>query len=121
MSESRVWSVEDLKSLTQIENHKILFDGYEYYWMRKLKDDWERHFILNFKDKNKAISYLKYSIVKWDKYLYDKTTKERRASSYKEIIKTLNIQEKTYKIIKSSLPTIEKINHIRLINKGDYI
>jgi len=118
MSESRVWSVEDLKSLTQIENHKILFDGYEYYWMRKLKDDWERHFILNFKDKNKAISYLKYSIVKWDKYLYDKTTKERRASSYKEIIKTLDIQEKTHKIIKSSLPTIEKINHIRLINKG---
>ena len=31
---------------------------------------------INFKDKNKAISYLKYSIVKWDKYLYDKTTKD---------------------------------------------
>ena len=47
MSESRVWSIEDLKSLTQITNHKIMFDGYEYYWVRKLKDEWEKHFILN--------------------------------------------------------------------------
>ena len=26
------WSTEHLQSLTQIKNHKILFDGYEYYW-----------------------------------------------------------------------------------------
>ena len=34
--------------LTRVHNHKIMFDGYEYYWLRKLKDDWERYFILNF-------------------------------------------------------------------------
>ena len=118
MSESRVWSIEDLKILTQIKNHKIMFDGYEYYWISKLKDEWEKHFILNFKDKEKAISYLKYSLAKWDKDLYNKTIKEERTSSYREIIRMLNIQEKIFKITKSSLPTIEKINHIRLVNKG---
>ena len=118
MSESRVWSIEDLKILTQIKNHKIMFDGYEYYWISKLKDEWEKHFILNFKDKEKAISYLKYSLVKWDKDLYNKTIKEERTSSYREIIRMLNIQEKIYKITKSSLPTLEKINHIRLVSKG---
>ena len=118
MSESRVWSIEDLKSLTQITNHKIMFDGYEYYWVRKLKDEWERHFILNFKDREKAISYLKYSLAKWEKDLYDKTTKKESASSFREILRMLNNQEKIFKITKSSLPTIEKINHIRLVNKG---
>lgn len=118
MSESRVWSIEDLKILTQIKNHKIMFDGYEYYWISKLKDEWEKHFILNFKDKEKAISYLKYSLAKWDKDLYNKTIKEERTSSYREIIRMLNIQEKIYKITKSSLPTLEKINHIRLVSKG---
>ena len=53
MSRKRVWSTEDLQSLTQINNHKIMFDGYEYYWVRRLKDEWKRHFILNFKDKKR--------------------------------------------------------------------
>ena len=53
------WSTEHLQSLTQIKNHKILFDGYEYYWVRKLEDKWERHFILNFANKKKAFHYLK--------------------------------------------------------------
>ena len=26
------WSTEDLKMLTQVDNHKIMYDGYEYYW-----------------------------------------------------------------------------------------
>ena len=56
------WSTEDLKTLTQVDNHKIMFDGYEYYWIRKLKDDWERHFIHNFEDSKKAFHYLKFTI-----------------------------------------------------------
>ena len=49
------WSTEDLQMLTQVDNHKIMYDGYEYYWLRKLEDDWERHFILNFTNKKKAV------------------------------------------------------------------
>ena len=49
------WSTEDLKSLTNVKNHKFVFDGYEYTWHRKLKDDWEIHFIRNFTDKKKHL------------------------------------------------------------------
>ena len=111
------WSNEDLKSLTKVKNHKFIFDGYEYTWHRKLKDEWELHYILNFKDKKKAYNYLKYNISKWNKELNKRIDSEDRAGAYKDIERMLDIQEKTYSIAHSNLPTIEKINHIRLINK----
>jgi len=117
MSIKTSWSTEDLKSLTKINNHKIMFDGYEYVWVRKLKEDWERHFIYNFKNSKKAFSYLKYNMVKWKKELNNRLDTEERVVSYKELERMLDIQVKTYKIANSILPTIEKINHIKLINE----
>ena len=111
------WSDEDLKSLTIVKNHKIVFDGYEYTWYRKLKNDWEIHFIRNFKDSKKAFTYLKYNISKWNKELNSRIDIKDRAGAYKHIERMLNIQEKTYSIVHSDLPTIEKINNIRLINE----
>ena len=111
------WSNEDLKKLTIVKNHKIVFDGYEYTWYRKLKDDWEIHFIRNFKDRKKAFAYLKYNISKWNKELNNRIDSEDRTGAYKYIERLLDVQEKTYSIVHSNLPTIEKINHIRLINK----
>tara|TARA_B100000795_G_scaffold247973_1_gene214525 strand:+ start:136 stop:594 length:459 start_codon:yes stop_codon:yes gene_type:complete len=112
------WSTEDLKTLTQVDNHKIMFDGYEYYWIRKLKDDWERHFILNFEDSKKAFHYLKFTIGMWQQELNKRLEITVRAKSYKELERMLYIQEKTTKTVNSVLPTIEKINHIKLINEG---
>ena len=111
------WSTEDLQMLTQVDNHKIMYDGYEYYWLRKLEDDWERHFILNFTNKNKAFHYLKYNIDKWQKELNVRLEKTVIADSYKQLERMLDTQEKTIKMANSSLPTIEKINHIRLIKE----
>mgnify|MGYP006452149841 FL=1 len=48
MSEKSNWTTEELESLIQINNHRIMYDGYEYFWVRMLEDKWERHFILNF-------------------------------------------------------------------------
>jgi len=112
------WSTDDLKTLTQVDNHKIMFDGYEYYWIRKLKDDWERHFILNFEDSKKAFHYLKFTIGMWQQELNKRLEITVRAKSYKELERMLYIQEKTTKTVNSVLPTIEKINHIKLINEG---
>lgn len=111
------WSTDDLKSLTKVENHKFMFDGYEYTWLRKLKDEWEIHYIRNFTDRKKALAYLKYNISKWTRELNKRLENENRRGAYKHIEKMLDNQEKIYSIAKSSLPTIEKINHIRLINK----
>ena len=112
------WSTEDLHMLTQVHNHKIMFDGYEYCWVRKLKDDWERHFVLNFTDPKKAFHYLKYNIDKWQKELNNRLEITVRAKSYKELERMLDVQEMTTKTANSVLPTIEKINHIKLINEG---
>ena len=111
------WSTEDLKSLTNVENHTFMFDGYEYTWYRKLKDEWEIHFIRNFKDRKKAFNYLKYNISRWNKELNKRIDREDRLGAYKHIERMLDVQEKTYSIAHSNLPTIEKINHIRLVNK----
>ena len=111
------WSNEDLKSLTKVKNHKFIFNGYEYTWYRKLKDDWEIHFIRNFTYRKKAFSYLKFNISNWRKEFNNRLKNIDNADNYKYIERMLDIQEKTYNMAHSNLPTIEKINHIRLINK----
>ena len=112
------WSTEHLKMLTQVDSHKIMYDGYEYYWLRKLEDNWERHFILNFTNKKKAFHYLMYNIKEWKKELNVRLEKTVVSESYKQLIKMLDTQEKITKTVNSVLPTIEKINHIKLIKEN---
>ena len=117
MTRKSKWTLEELESLTKIKNHIIMFDGYEYYWVRKLNEEWERHFILNFKTKEKAFSYLKYNIGKWRKELLKLKNKLENNASYKDLERILDVQVKTYKIVNSGMPTIERINHISLVNE----
>jgi len=117
MTRKSKWTLEELESLTKIKNHKIMFDGYEYYWQRKLNEEWERHFILNFKTKKKAFSYLKYNIGKWNEELLKLKNKLENNASYKDLERMLDVQVKTHRIVNSGMPTIERINHIRLINE----
>jgi translation initiation factor IF-1 len=117
MTRKSKWTLEELESLTKIKNHRIMFDGYEYYWVRKLNEKWERHFILNFKTKEKAFSYLKYNISKWRKELLKLKNELENNASYKDLERILDVQVKTYKIVNSGMPTIERINHIRLVNE----
>ena len=117
MTRKSKWTLEELESLTKIKNHKIMFDGCEYYWKRKLNEKWERHFILNFKTKEKAFSYLKYNISKWRKELLKLKNELENNASYKDLERILDVQVKIYKIVNSGMPTIERINHIRLVNE----
>ena len=117
MTRKSKWTLEELESLTKIKNHRIMFDGYEYYWVRKLNEKWERHFILNFKTKEKAFSYLKYNISKWRKELLKLKNELENNASYKDLERILDVQVKIYKIVNSGMPTIERINHIRLVNE----
>ena len=117
MTRKSKWTLEELESLTKIKNHRIMFDGYEYYWVRKLNEKWERHFIINFKTKEKAFSYLKYNIGKWRKELLKLKNELENNASYKDLERILDVQVKIYKIVNSGMPTIERINHIRLVNE----
>ena len=115
MERKTQWTTEELESLIQINNHRIMYDGYEYFWVRMLEDKWERHFILNFSNKRKAFSYLKYNIGKWNKELLKRKDISDRITSYKELETILHTQEQTHKILNSEMPTIEKKNHLRLV------
>ena len=110
------WTDEELKLLTDVYNHKIMFDGYEYIWMVKLNGDWSKHSFQNFETYGKAVHYLRFHIYLWDKELHKRKHKKKRKDFFSEMKKHIISQEKIYKIAKSRMPTIEKINFIRLEN-----
>lgn len=110
------WTTNQLRLLTVQDNHKIIFDGFEYIWMNKIDGDWERHCIFNYQDVKKAISHMKYSLSKWDKELNRRIDKSERKEFFEQIQKDFKSQDKIRKISKSTLPTIEKINFMRLEN-----
>jgi hypothetical protein len=43
------WSTNQLRLLTDIYNHKFMFDGYEYRWMHNINDKWEIHLLNHLK------------------------------------------------------------------------
>ena len=110
------WTDEELKLLTDVYNHKIMFDGYEYIWMVKLNGDWSKHSFQNFETYGKAVHYLRFHMHLWDKELHKRKHKKKRKDFFSEMKKHVKSQEKIYKITKSRMPTIEKINFIRLEN-----
>tara|TARA_R100001086_G_scaffold212467_1_gene128384 strand:+ start:28 stop:285 length:258 start_codon:yes stop_codon:yes gene_type:complete len=70
------WSTEDLESLCIPENHKITFDGYEYWWYHKLHGNkWDLHYINGFEDLKKPYSWLQYNLYRWSKELTDRKVK----------------------------------------------
>jgi len=75
------WSDQDLESLCFPENHKITFDGYEYWWYHKLHGNkWDLHYINGFEDWKKPYSWLQSWLYRWSKELTDRKVKS--ASSY---------------------------------------
>jgi len=110
------WTTKQLKSLTEIENHKIMFDGYEYIWMINLDGNWSRHSFQNFETYGKAVQYLRFHMYLWDIEFHKRKHKKKRKDFFKEMKEHVKSQEKIHKIAKSTLPTIEKINFIRLEN-----
>ena len=110
------WSTNQLQLLTNINNHKFMFDGYEYRWMHNINDKWEIHFIEPFKSFKKGFSYLRFALNLWDKELKTRINKTDRKEFFINVGEYHKTEEKIRKIAKSSLPTIEKINFMRLEN-----
>ena len=110
------WTDEELKLLTDVYNHKIMFDGYEYIWKINLDGDWSKHSFQNFETYGKAVHYLRFHMYLWDKELHKRKHKKKRKDFFSEMKKHIISQEKIHKIAKSRMPTIEKINFIRLEN-----
>jgi len=73
------WSNKDLESLCIPENHKITFDGFEYWWLHKIHGNrWELHCIEGFDNWKKPYSWLNEWLYRWGQEL---TTRKIKASS----------------------------------------
>ena len=84
--------------------------------MHNINDKWEMHFIEPFKSYKKGFSYLRFALNLWDKELKTRINKTDRKEFFINVGEYHKTEEKIRKIAKSSLPTIEKINFMRLEN-----
>lgn len=70
------WSDKDLEALCIPENHKITFDGFEYWWLHKIHGNkWELHYIGGFDNWRKPYSWLNEWLYKWSQELTDRKIK----------------------------------------------
>ena len=67
------FTISELKKLSDIENHKIIYDSYEYWWYSNKDKEFTIHFIKPFNIYKKALSYILY----WQfKYFYENKKKK---------------------------------------------
>ena len=102
------WSTEHLKDLKEITNHKVVYDGYEFVWMSKIANKWNRHYIENFKDYNTPMSWIYFNLSAWNnEYI------QRQQDYVRKMKKDLEIDIKITEIGReSSIRTKEKIREI---------
>ena len=107
------WTTEQLSALTFYENHKVIYDGYNYIWFHKLEPNkWELHSIKEFENLIDAYSWIHYCIAKWTKELYER--KKEASFKYLANMKSeLYITEQAYNIAKDTqLKTKQKVSLI---------
>lgn len=59
------YKLRELQQLVNPSNHKIRFDGYDYWWYSYVDGRWSLHCIKPFKSHFKALHYIRYWLVKY--------------------------------------------------------
>lgn len=108
------WSNEELELLCKPENHKITFDGFEFWWYHKIHGNkWSLHYIEGFKDWKKPYSWLQTRLYKWTKELTDRRV-EAASSYFYEMKKNLEAAKQVMDISNNKkLKTKQKIKMIQ--------
>lgn len=102
------WSTEHLKQLKDITNHKVIYDGYEFVWMSKLDNKWNRHYVANFTNYNKPMSWIHVNVYKWNKEY-----KNRHSKYLEDMRKSLEIDIRIKEISRiANIKTKQKIKEI---------
>lgn len=109
------WSNEELELLCKPENHKIIFDGFEFWWYHKIHGNkWDLHYIEGFEDWKKPYSWLQEWLYKWSKELTDRRV--LAASSYfSEMKKNLEATKQVMDI--SNNPKLKTRIKIKMIQE----
>jgi hypothetical protein len=92
------WSTQDLESLCNPENHKITFDGFEFWWYHKIHGNkWELHCVKGFEDWKKPYNWLHANLYKWGQEITERKVKA---------------SERYFNEMKSSLEATKKVIEI---------
>ena len=102
------WSTEELMHLKEMTNHKVVYDGYEFVWMVKLYGEWNRHYVNNFEDYNKPMSWIHHNVYNWGKEY-----KQRHAEYLDDMRLRLDIDVKIREISReANIKTKQKVLEI---------
>ena len=102
------WSTEHLKQLKEITSHKVIYDGYEFVWMSKIDNKWGRHYVENFEDYNKPMSWIHHNVHNWGKEY-----RQRQAEYLDDMRLRLDIDVKIREISReANVKTREKVIEI---------
>ena len=102
------WSNQDLKALCNPNNHKIMYDGFEYWWLHKIHGNkWELHSIKGYTNWKKPYGYIKFWLHK-----YANELAERRVEESLSILDEMLLHDKLLKIARGNMKTKRKIQEI---------
>lgn len=87
------WSDNELKQLKEITNHRVRFDGYEFIWEHNIDNNWNRHYVSNFIDYKKPMSWIHHNI-----HIWKKEYNFRKSKYLKNMERDLDIQIKITEI-----------------------
>lgn len=79
------WTDEELEKLCISKNHRIIYDGFEYWWEHKiLSNNWDLHYLKGFANSKVPYYWLTVWLHKWAKELT-----ERKIASSKSYLKEM--------------------------------
>lgn len=103
------FSNREIDNLSRPNNHKIQFDGYNFWWHSYKKDKWELHCIKPFSNYKKALEYIKYWLQQYALMISNDN------DAINKITDNVIDQVRIYDIINSNKSTFEKICDIYAI------
>lgn len=109
------WSYEDLKSLTNLLNHKSVFDGYSYVWKAKIKGKWINQSVKLFNTEKDYKSTLMFTLYRWSKELQDRDKKIYKDIQLNELKAKKELDKKYKTIVKISSKNLKPLKKIELI------
>ena len=72
------WSDKELEKLCNPDNHKIVYDRYQYRWYHNIDGKWEIHSIECFAEYKRPYSWLQYNLAVWSKELMSRRIEQAR-------------------------------------------
>lgn len=107
-----MFTLQELKDLKELQNHKIEFDGYNYIWYSKINNNWNIHSIKLFDDYKQPFSWIKFNIAIWEKQ-YNKLVLKENRKHIRQVKKELKIAYKLHNIKRQAeLSNTNKVNEI---------